>query len=85
MCDIICQNGGTRNKENCSCDCKEGYEGKECKNNTDECDPNPCQNDGTCIDLTAAYKCACTEDFKGTNCTNYCGKCPYNYMAGKFL
>ena len=84
MCDIICQNG-IRNEENCSCDCDEGYEGKECETNTDDCYSNPCQNDGTCEDLIAAYKCICPEDFNGTNCANYIGKCPYNYMAGKFL
>jgi len=27
-----------------------GFNGTECENNIDDCDPNPCQNGGTCID-----------------------------------
>ena len=30
------------------CECVEGYEGDTCGDETDECDPNPCQNGGTC-------------------------------------
>ena len=34
------------------------------------CDPNPCQNSGTCIpDLTdQTYVCQCGRGFAGTNC-----------------
>ena len=31
-----------------SCSCAEGYEGDRCEINTNDCDPNPCENGGTC-------------------------------------
>ena len=38
------------------------------KNNIDDCDPNPCQNDGTCIDGVNAYTCTCISGYTGVNC-----------------
>ena len=34
----------------------------------DFCDPNPCQNEGTCENGPLTYICKCTDGFKGTNC-----------------
>ena len=31
-----------------SCLCVDGYEGDRCENNTNDCNPNPCENGGTC-------------------------------------
>jgi hypothetical protein len=31
-----------------SCSCVAGYEGDRCETNTNECDPNPCENGGNC-------------------------------------
>jgi len=33
-----------------------------------DCSPNPCQNDGTCIDETDGYTCICTAGWEGKNC-----------------
>ena len=33
------------------------------------CDPNPCMNDGVCVDLTFGFSCDCTEDYGGTTCS----------------
>ena len=30
------------------CVCPQGWEGKMCQTETNECDPNPCMNGGTC-------------------------------------
>ena len=30
------------------CQCLDGYTGKNCDTEINECDPNPCQNGGTC-------------------------------------
>ena len=37
---------------------------------TDECYPNPCVNNGTCIDQVNNYTCACAVGFEGRNCTD---------------
>ena len=36
----------------------------------DECNPNPCLNNGTCFDGIANYTCNCTTGFGGANCEN---------------
>lgn len=41
------------------CDCKEGYGGRYCEININECDSIPCQNNGSCLDLLADYECNC--------------------------
>ncbi len=51
-----------------NCDCEAGYDGRLCELEIDECDPDPCQNGGTCTDLLADYECACIDDYIGKNC-----------------
>ena len=34
----------------------------------DECDSNPCQNNGTCNDEVNGYTCTCAAGFTGTEC-----------------
>ena len=36
----------------------------------DECQSQPCQNNGTCQDLSGGYLCNCTAGFNGNNCEN---------------
>lgn len=35
----------------------------------DDCEFQPCQNNGTCVDLVNEYQCYCGGGFNGTNCT----------------
>lgn len=35
----------------------------------DYCDPNPCMNDGACINETAGYSCQCKQGFQGNDCS----------------
>ena len=34
----------------------------------DECESNPCQNGGTCVDAVGGYSCTCIAGFKGDDC-----------------
>jgi thioredoxin-related protein len=34
----------------------------------DDCDPNPCKNDGTCNDEINDYTCNCVDGFSGKKC-----------------
>ena len=46
-------------------------------NRKDQCEANPCQNDGGCIDLWNDYSCVCSRPFLGR-------LCELNYTAGTF-
>ena len=35
-----------------------------------ECEPAPCQHEGTCIDGHEEYTCSCTAGWTGTDCEN---------------
>ena len=32
------------------------------------CDPNPCQNGGTCTVIVKGYECTCAAGFMGSHC-----------------
>ena len=51
------------------CKCAPGYQGKLCKTNIDECQPNPCKNSGTCTDAINDYKCTCLNSWGGKDCS----------------
>ena len=34
----------------------------------DDCDPNPCLNNGECVDGVNSYVCKCPRGFAGPNC-----------------
>ena len=35
---------------------------------TNDCDPNPCQNGGACTDEVNVYSCACVAGYEGGDC-----------------
>ena len=35
---------------------------------TDECNPNPCDNGGNCTDGDNTYSCDCASGYTGTDC-----------------
>ncbi|XP_060574827.1 LOW QUALITY PROTEIN: sushi, von Willebrand factor type A, EGF and pentraxin domain-containing protein 1-like [Ruditapes philippinarum] len=66
-----CKNGATCNPKlpfGFDCLCAEGYTGVLCEEEVNECDVDPCQNDGTCKDLVADYQCTCKSGFTGKKC-----------------
>ena len=40
-----------------------------------ECESNPCQNGGTCVDEVNSFSCVCVADYTGTNCTTSISDC----------
>lgn len=70
---VICQNGGIcreYGKNGFTCQCITGFTGSNCQTNIDECQSQPCNNGGTCIDAINDYDCTCSPGYSGKNC-NY--------------
>ncbi len=49
------------------CQCPTGYYGILCENRN-YCTPNPCSNNGFCLQTVAGYICSCSYPYTGTNC-----------------
>ena len=67
-----------------TCNCVDGWEGDVCQNSelflyhtqnntkftvTDNCDPNPCKEDGLCTNLFNDYSCECIFGLQGKDCS----------------
>ncbi len=62
------------------CYCLPDFHGLFCEQQYNECDPNPCLNDGICRDGIDSYVCACSLGFIGDLCEIDCSdplKRPY--------
>lgn len=78
-CALGCQNNGTANDECNMCNCPVRTTGKLCETVLDQCDPNPCQNGGTCVRGTYPdYTCECPQGFTGENCSIAINPCEDN-------
>ena len=55
------------------CICPTGYDfAGNCSQEINECNSNPCQFGGTCIDLVNDYRCECSIYTSGKNCSVVC-------------
>ncbi|KTG37542.1 hypothetical protein cypCar_00014648, partial [Cyprinus carpio] len=77
-----CVNGGTclnTEPDEYFCSCPEGYSGKNCHIDKDECSSNPCAHGGTCFDLENGFECLCLPQWTSKTCkidVNSCyGQC----------
>ncbi|KPP78272.1 protein crumbs 2-like [Scleropages formosus] len=50
------------------CTCKAGYTGDRCQAEIDECESNPCQHGGSCLDRINRFQCVCLPGFMGSQC-----------------
>ncbi|XP_078597007.1 uncharacterized protein LOC144873484 isoform X2 [Branchiostoma floridae x Branchiostoma japonicum] len=53
---------------NYSCICKDGFTGRNCEINIDDCLDNVCDNGATCLDGVGNYTCLCPDGFVGDLC-----------------
>ncbi|CDW53220.1 EGF domain containing protein [Trichuris trichiura] len=70
LCDrLTCMNGVCVNVSNVMvCKCKDGYYGRFCEFEMNECSSNPCRNGGSCIDKIASFLCQCKPGYTGITC-----------------
>uniref|UniRef100_A0AAQ6AQA8 Neural EGFL like 2 n=1 Tax=Amphiprion ocellaris TaxID=80972 RepID=A0AAQ6AQA8_AMPOC len=64
MCDGLCQNGGTCVSPN-NCVCQQGFTGKRCETDIDECVDGfvECDSKSTCVNLPGWYHCECRDGY----------------------
>ncbi|XP_053728200.1 protocadherin Fat 4 [Synchiropus splendidus] len=65
-------------KEIFNCTCPPGFVGQLCEDDVDECQVNPCKNEGTCVNTEGGFHCYCPDGFSGTVCLFHeddCLKC----------
>ena len=64
-----CLNNGTclEDSESFECDCRPGYVGPRCQDETDECESSPCHH-GACQDRQNDFHCDCQPGYEGKLC-----------------
>ena len=68
-CDLLlpCQHNATCEDllNDYTCTCLEGFTGKNCSTNIDDCIPNPCYHGSQCNDGVDSYTCSCSPGYTG--------------------
>ena len=56
------------------------------KNNINDCEINPCLNNGICQDLINSYTCTCDIGWTGENCeVNYMSTHPFHFWVNNII
>ena len=61
-----------------TCLCTEGWTGDTCEVNIDECEEDPCLNEGHCMDLVGDFLCVCPLTWSGRVCEDRVEQCEDN-------
>lgn len=62
-------------KEVFNCTCPVGFTGILCEDDIDECEVNPCENKGTCVNTAGSFYCHCQSGFSGSVCSTDVDEC----------
>lgn len=62
-------------KEIFNCTCPAGFTGTLCEADIDECEVNPCENEGTCLNTPGGFYCHCHGGFSGLVCSADVDEC----------
>ena len=65
------------------CQCPNGYYGTRCEYRN-YCIPNPCSNNGACIQTTTGYICQCSYPYTGTNCQQSMLTYPWKTIGNRY-
>uniref|UniRef100_A0A8C9EV35 Crumbs cell polarity complex component 2 n=1 Tax=Pavo cristatus TaxID=9049 RepID=A0A8C9EV35_PAVCR len=57
------------------CWCQPGFAGETCLTNINECESQPCQNGGHCVDLVDGFLCHCLPGYSGVECAVNINEC----------
>ncbi|XP_028817903.1 protocadherin Fat 4 isoform X2 [Denticeps clupeoides] len=58
-----------------TCLCPTGFTGLKCDVDIDECDQDPCNNDGVCVNYMGGFSCQCLKGFSGLHCSVVADEC----------
>ncbi|KAF3693195.1 Protocadherin Fat 4 [Channa argus] len=62
-------------KEVLNCTCPVGFTGTLCEDEINECEVNPCENQGTCVNTAGSFYCQCQSGFHGPVCSPDVDEC----------
>lgn len=64
------------NPSRVECECVQGFTGTRCEIDPDDCESQPCQNGGHCIDESGGFKCNCSgTGYNGKMCQSDVNEC----------